>query len=266
MQRNNTFETEGRAEAPAVSPRDASEPINGKVTAKYRYKAYVLTLLEFSEANSTLKRSERLGVFREKWRKAWPELDIPEFYTFYNSPKLRGYGCLAAAVQVLQNALMSPDEFDYLLLFEDDAVPFENTTWPNKPGNDLERRLEQLEQVDGTALLLGGHTFKQYDVKKTRAVAAREGGGIVRVGAAWGSYGMIFRRKYLVQYLKLFSDALKEKVTSKSGSTDTVWYGTEMGRHMYASVPLLVDHHPGYSRTWNRMRKRSWEGHREWWK
>ena len=91
----------------------------------------------------------RREIFYRAWRQSWPELNIVMEPTFWNHPKLQGLGILAANLIGMSKALDHEEKFDYLIIFEDDVIPFANTTWPTdeqKYGqNDLDHMLDKIE-------------------------------------------------------------------------------------------------------------------------
>ena len=96
-----------------------------------------------SESNKdTTNRKARF--FRE-WQRAWPGLKIEPQISVLNHPSLRGYGLFVAYYSCLYEAWHENDIYDYLIIFEDDAIPFDGTTWPSRSTNDLDSRLDDFE-------------------------------------------------------------------------------------------------------------------------
>lgn len=94
----------------------------------------------------------------------------------------------SASYLITQNATC-----DYHFMFEDDARPFPGTTWPVQEANDLDARLNYLEDVGGSVLLLGGHGVQNFSREEAMMAAARPHGGIVGAVHANGAYAVIVK-------------------------------------------------------------------------
>ena len=84
--------------------------------------------------------------------------------------------------------------FDYLIIFEDDAVPFRGITWPTTEANDLDLRLDRLEKEEIMALVLGGHSFRSCadaDPKEESALS----NGMTQISHFQGFYGVVLPRR-----------------------------------------------------------------------
>lgn len=234
--------------------RPAESPYSGR-----RFIAGVITM------QNTLE--ERLALFKDNWVKVWPQLHVKVKLSFLQDPSLQGYGVLSNIFELLVEALLYGGEFDYLLVFEDDAIPHENTTWPckNRP-NDLDSRLDLLEEMNGGGLLLGGHTVKGYDQSVLTQVL-RKGWGIIRVHKTFGCFGMAIPKRHLELLANHYEDNLRRK-TDRRFTPDNenweIWKNSGVGG--YISIPLLVDHNgSSFSYTWGYKKPRPWEGKRNWW-
>lgn len=216
--------------------------------------------------------SDRTTKFLAKWAKAWPELEFTVQMTFMNSVKVRGYGCIVSELLIMEDALArDQDSFDYLMVFEDDGLPFDEVTWPNVAPNDFDKRLDMLEERDGDLLLLGGHSVRvgSRSIPSKESVEKELPEGIFSLNWSWGSYAWVIRKRFLLKMVKAF----REEVQAKTGPghvADEAWWpalrkGSPGGG--FISVPLLVDHAKGYSETWkkDRSNKQKFEGHRDWW-
>eukprot|EP00397_Hematodinium_sp_SG-2012_P051606 GEMP01060551.1.p1 GENE.GEMP01060551.1~~GEMP01060551.1.p1 ORF type:complete len:247 (+),score=57.05 GEMP01060551.1:297-1037(+) len=120
----------------------------------------------------------RMSTFLDRWKHAWPTVRFHVQIGVQNSPTVQGYGVLSAFTTAIRKLLLSASgssltepygatEFDYLLLFEDDALPFAGTTWPNVADNNFDVQLDQLEAKNGSGMLLGCHSVKGFDREKT---------------------------------------------------------------------------------------------------
>lgn len=181
------------------------------------------------------------------------------------------------------------DDFDYMLLFEDDAVPHVNATWPGVGGpNHLDEHLDQLERVNGAALFLGGSTFKGYDPETVMRLAAAPLGGVVRATMGDGVYAYALPRRAMPMVVARLRSNLNS--THMNGVADpyklatdyVLWVELEAMANRsrgnssninggYVSTPLLADHRDGTSHTWKHNPSKahayaSWQGSPEWWR
>lgn len=216
--------------------------------------------------------SEEMKGFYARLGRVWPGLSVRAGRSFLNDAKLPGLGINVCTLFALQEAENMIEDFDYLLLFEDDAKFFQTTSWPDKPTNELDRRVELLEQANGQILLLGGHDFTHVDEKELALAVSKQ--GITSIHGAWGAYGVMVSRDLVPELASLFLDALahKDQAVGEKDAADNLLASfaavteKETGTPiMYASVPLMVDHpNHKYSATWHKIRDLKWAGQREW--
>jgi hypothetical protein len=92
---------------------------------------------------------------------------------------------------------------DYLILFEDDAVPSPNATWPSvgEP-NTLDSMIDEREHVRGIGLVLGGSMFKDFNTNEAMTKAALNFGGIVAGGWGTGAFGLVLPRSSCALFYK----------------------------------------------------------------
>ena len=81
---------------------------------------------------------------------------------------------------------------DFHLVFEDDAMPFKDNTWPpSSKDNHLDARLDDLVSAGGTFVILGGN-IRNYNISEAATAAQRPQGGILHAGHADGAYASTF--------------------------------------------------------------------------
>ena len=269
-----------RSHPPTPCDNECGQPVtvgwNGR-----RYVTTVVGIPGYKDVNSSSSREE---MFRSSWRAVWPQLQIRHQASFINDPSLRGLGCLVGHFMALQQVLSSKETacFDYILLFEDDAVPNAGTTWPGVGGpNHLDKRLDDLERVRGSAIVLGGHGFTGWKVSDIDAPRAHPLGGIVAATCGWGSYAFLLSHsgaRVVYEQFKLYLATRKANDTRPPGADDIFWEGITAFRNKstgastggYISTPLLVDHRRGTSETWKSIKDidsyyLTWESSNEWW-
>jgi len=221
--------------------------------------------------------SARTTKFLRRWQSAWPGIEITVQRSFCNAVEVRGYGALVSQFLLLDDALnRDPDSFDYLLIFEDDAMPFDNVTWPNQAPNDFDARLDMLENRDGDLLLLGAHSMRnqwpgehKWYPPYVPYVEVELPVGIYSLQFSSGAYAWVLRSRFLPQMHRALEESIANK-NSSEGVADEVWWPVLKDHSAgggFVSVPLLVDHLPGFSATWktNRTKVQKFEGHRDWW-
>lgn len=224
----------------------------------------------------TGSQERRIKFFRA-WHGVWPELAIVTEYSYLNHYDLQGYAILSANVIGMYRALVfaeeSHQEFDYFLVFEDDAIPFQNTSWPTKSAgnsnlnNDLDHMLDEIEAEDGGALYLGCHHAKSVDRDRLIDNNGEINASVALLNHAWGAYAWIISRKHLRALQQKYAGVLQGK-KGRDGTTDKDNHIFFLERRVkeFISVPLLVDHQSfGESLTWKRAKRREWEGRRDWW-
>ena len=219
----------------------------------------------------------RLTTFSSAWSRAWPGLEIRHQPSFLNHAGLLGYGCAVGHYMALTDTLRylraRNATCDYHLVFEDDGLPFNQTTWPpSGAGNDLEAKLDALAAVGGGVLALGGHLFQNYSRAYAAAAGSKPHGGVVRVGHIDGSFAYVYACPAMASVAARLHTHLRE-LNGKSAFERVLWAafggagpsGATAGPALYASAPLLVDHAHGFSATWNTTRKRPLEGVASFW-
>lgn len=183
------------------------------------------------------------------------------------------------------------DGYDYAMVFEDDAIPHANTTWPGIDGpNHLDKRLDDLEERRGAGLFLGGSTFRGWDPSAVIGPAAAPLGGIVRAQAGYGSFAYVLSRRAVPTVVTRLRSQLKEITFPANVELDSaIWeeltklagQATNGGSTAntsdvmvgggYVSTPLLVDHRKGTSLTWIDQHATIqaayalWQGRSDWW-
>ena len=218
-----------------------------------RFIAGVVTMRETAHS--------KLEPFKRAWNKAWPELDFKYGVGFKNSHIVQGMGCMASIYRLCVDALRTSQDFDYLILFEDDGKPHNNTSWPR----DLDRVLGLLEEADGSGLLLGAHNITGYDKHALRAKVHANGLTITKARGGIGTYAMVVPKKYLGQLACRYERALsKKKATALVPDKENWFLWNHLAGGGFVAAPLLVDHRKhGYSYTWRRSRK--FEMQRDFW-
>mmetsp|Transcript_55427 Transcript_55427/g.104060 ORF Transcript_55427/g.104060 Transcript_55427/m.104060 type:complete len:357 (+) Transcript_55427:119-1189(+) len=225
-------------------------PMSGR-----RFLAKVVTLpCQADVAKDTL----RFRRFENAWRQAWPQLKFDRIFTWKNSEKLRGMGVNSAYLRGLQDALTAPVEFDYVIFFEDDGIPFQQTLWPES----LDVRLDELEKMGPERpLLLGGHNV--HWVQERCAANA----SVIPISLAWGAYGVVVSRTAAKRLLEVLMARMEQKTGDEHPIDLLLFTLYEKPNQAYISSPLLVDHATGYSATWGKKvtAQKVWEGYRDFW-
>lgn len=201
---------------------------------------------------------DRLADFYDQWGKKWPSLKINRHYCFKHNHKYRSLGVFACVYQILNN--VNSNDYDYMLFFEDDGIPFPDTNWPY----DLEVRLDEMERQGAEMLLMGGHAIIG-DVKSLRKKNLTDY-LIHRVRDSSGAYGFVIKANTADRLSKAIEKELIRKKNSKSGIDHYLW--NVYKRKGRISVPLLVDHRHGVSNTWGTGKNiptRKFEGKRDFW-
>lgn len=272
--------TRGMRVAPGVAhPTAANDGSRPLMTVGWNGRRYVATVVGIPGYTDDDRNQTRAEVFRAAWARAWPQLTIRFQASFFNDPSLRGLGCLVGHYMALHHLFANlGGNFDYVLMLEDDALPFEGTTWPGAGGpNHLDAHLDELKRLGGSGLILGGHDFRGWNMSDVSPLLDTFFGGITRARSAWGSYAYVLPRKSayaVLRHYRIHMDAAKpgERLL---GPDDILWEKLEMLRARrgwegggYVSTPLLVDHAPGISETWKRIKaiQRPWQGSNAWWK
>ena len=246
-------------------------------TAPHNGRKYMASVLNMAnEADVYGPTAEpRLPPFLAAWADAWPGLHMQHQFSFANHPELRGYGCLAGHYLAIADSLRyleaHNETCDFHLVFEDDAMPFKESTWPAlSKVNHLDARLDDLVAAGGIILILGGNFFN-YNIDDAAAAAGQPQGGILHAGHGDGSYGYVYEcsamapaTRFLHRYLhQMKTNAHVEKVlwdAFRSGSRKD-----NKSTGVYMSAPLMVDHRPGISMTWNRLEAYPFEGDPNFW-
>eukprot|EP00963_Diacronema_lutheri_P000035 scaffold1_cov375-Pavlova_lutheri.AAC.35 len=230
-----------------------------------RFLAAVVTL----DSSSKLRgRSGRLYKFAKAWHKSWPGLHFKRQAGFINHPALMSYGLLASFHAIFADAIDYSGKFDYLLVFEDDALPFAKVTWPPIRNNDLEKRLDLLEKANGGGLVLGGHRFQGYNKTNIKENVQ----GITQGFNGYGSYAFVVPWKVVRVFKDTFHKSLMKKRNSRGVADGRLWTALKTSKGKlnttggYISIPLMVDHDHGFSQTWRSVKRRRFEGHRKFWK
>lgn len=238
-----------------------------------------------SDATVYGPNNTRLPSFVGAWASAWPGLHVRHQPTFVNHPGLRGYGVAVGYYLALTESLRylraRNETCDYHLVFEDDARPFNGTTWPGAeghptgvgaPSNGLDARLDEVDAAGGTALLLGGHRFQNVSRAQAAAAAARPLGGVVPAGMADGAYAYVIKCSTLGHVVRHIHAHLHQ-TNSTAYFESNLWAAFTLlrdeqgiGTGVYVSAPLMVDHAHGFSATWNKTVDRPFEGNATFWK
>jgi len=258
----------GRPQASKVQQYrvDSSPQITTSPISKRRFVATVTSMPD---------AFDRRALFFDTWKKAWPDFHIFPTYSFKNHANLMGYALLAVNVLAMQKAMefsnATGENFDYLIILEDDALPFVDTTWPA----DLDKALDDLEAKGGGGLYLGCHAVYSWERQKLISQNGSIGSAVASIVWAYGSYAWMIPRKSLDKLYEYFATTLQNKVGMWDGASDTSAHSffRDMNVSHYAAVPLLVDHQSrGSSKTFVGTEMdgatKSWytfEGHRDWW-
>ncbi|MGI9152461.1 MAG: hypothetical protein ACR2IY_01105, partial [Rubrivivax sp.] len=265
-----------RPTSPDAAPSHSPPRIYTSLTSGRKYMATVLGLAD--DADVYGPNGTRLPSFSAAWARAWPGLHMQYQPTFVNHPELRGYGIAAGTYLALTLSAhylkTQGSSCDYHLMFEDDARPFYGTSWPASSVNgvnDLDARIDALVAANGTALLLGGHHFKNVNLTAAAAAAARPHGGIVPFDTAEGAYAYVMHCSTIAHVARHLHSHLRRHVQGNLHIEHVLWsaftnlrdQGTGTG--VYVSAPLMVDHARGFSATWNRTVDRPYEGNATFW-
>jgi hypothetical protein len=269
----------GAPEATTDDLPDESQFVYSRVyTTPHNGRAYMASVIGLVEDEGSLALgpyyARRLPSFWGAWSRAWPGLHIQHQPSFLNHPGLLGYGCAVGHYMALTDTLRylraRNATCDYHLVFEDDGLPFNQTTWPPfGAGNDLEAKLDALAAVGGSVLALGGHLFQNYSKADAAAAGSKPHGGVVHVEHIDGSFAYVYACTAMASVAARLHTHLRE-VTGKSAFERVLWaaFGDahrSAGPALYASAPLLVDHAHGVSATWNASRNRPLEGIASFW-
>lgn len=201
----------------------------------------------------------RYNDFIERWSKAWPSMSFNKQYCFNHSPKFRSLGLFACNYLALNNFLdlHGSSKYDYVLVFEDDGVPFPDTTWPG----DLNERIDLMEKQGAEMLIMGGHAVYGH-----RSHSLRGDEMLYTATDTSGSYGFMIKASTVRKVIDEFGKELSRKKDSQSGIDHYLW--KIFGKRGRISVPLLIDHRHGESHTWAGTKKpptRDFEGRRDFW-
>jgi len=245
------------------------------ITRGWNGRRYAAVVMSLPTEAGIYGNQTRLKDFTKDWKRVWPELQVRRQPTFAQHNDLRGYGDYVGFYLALNHALVDQgNAFDYLILFEDDAVPSPNATWPSVGGpNSLDSMVDDLERVRGTGLALGGHMFKGFNGDEARMKAVRHFGGVVSATWGTGSFALVLPQSSVRFFFQGLTDTIKNLTIAKkvSGIDITLWDLFEehkrlgLGSGGYASTPLITDHRPGWSATWHRMVSRPNEGRSDYW-
>lgn len=229
-------------------------------TSGRRFIAGVITLKE------TI--GTRLSAFRASWENVWPELHVKAMLCYRHNISIRGYGVLSCMYQLLEYATYYDEDYDYLLIMEDDARPHKNATWPTgDKENDLDFMLDEFEKRNGSGLILGGHHVKGYDKTKLFNKVLPKGKGIIKATYARGAYGMMIPRTHLSILREYYSKTLRRKYNTNMATDSEDFHAwRRYGNGGYVAVPLMIDHQSTWSATWGRVNIQSIEGRRDWWR
>ena len=226
--------------------------------SKRVYLAGVITLKQAPE--------KRVSSFRQAWKRAWPELEHTWFYTWRHPFEKRGLANTASHYRIAVEALRCGGDFDYLMLFEDDAHPFEDARFPD----DLDRALDTFEAKNGSGMCLGGHSVRGYKKKHLRMSVLPNRTGLIRASSAFGSYAMLVPRRFLPQFAQRYEEGLRSTEQYSYVPDVQSWSGWRtLGGGGFITAPLLVDHRPQskWSFTWHKKaRNRAFEGERTFWR
>lgn len=245
------------------------------VTSSWNGRRYAAAVIGVPGYTDDGRNETRDAMFAASWAAAWPALGVRRQPAFLNSKELRGMGNMVGHYFAIQHALSAyGSSFDYLIVFEDDAIPHENSTWPGSGGpNELDAQLDALERKNGSALFLGGHTIRGYQPRDVDAARAAALGGVVRADTGYGSYAYVLTWKAAAAT----ADYLRGVLHRATGTlnTDTVLWAIytrarrrRRGGGAFISTPLLADHRAGSSETWRGIKPigRAFQGSREWWR
>jgi hypothetical protein len=212
--------------------------------------------VKFYGAVVTLPRdTARYDDFKTRWSIVWPDLHITKQLCFKNSPKLRSLGVFACFYQAVAVFLDSPghEQYDYILLFEDDGVPFPDVQFPE----EIEKRIQHYPDIE--MMVLGGHAVIGTGKKSLTGDEL-----LFKAKDSSGAYAFMIKASTAERFMVEVEKELARKRDSTSGFDHYIWKiykGT--GR---IAVPLLVDHRHGESNTWGtHTPTRKFEGRRDFW-
>jgi hypothetical protein len=245
-----------------VTDKHAARIPSRVFTARHNSRKYMATVMGLADdANIYGKNASRLPTFRQTWARAWPDLHVRHQPTFVNHKNLLGYGIAVGYYLAITESVLylraNNVTCDYHLFFEDDAMPFNGTTWPSQAPNHLDAHLDELEAVDGMALFLGGHSFISVNSSAAAIAAARPYGGITPASMGFGAYAMLAKCSSLAFVAERLHAHLSVTTDRTQVFEELLWNAfsalrdQSIGTGAYVSAPLLVDHLNGYSATWN---------------
>lgn len=245
------------------------------ITRGWNGRRYAAVVMSLPTEAGIYGNQTRLKDFAKDWKRVWPELQVRRQPTFAQHHDLRGYGDFVGFYMALNHAIVDQSSaFDYLILFEDDALPSPNATWPSANGpNTLDSMIDDFERVGGSALFLGGHMFKGFDREEARRASLREFGGVVPANWGTGSFAVVLPQTSAQFFFQGLTDTIKTLTIAKkvSGIDITLWDLVNehrrqgLGSGGYLATPLITDHRPGWSATWQRMVSRPNEGRSDYW-
>lgn len=251
----------------------ASTPM---ITTGWNGRRFAAAVMSLPSETGVYGNQTRLKDFNRDWKRAWPDLQVRRQPTFAHHHDLRGYGDFVGFFMALNHAIVDQHgAFDYLILFEDDAIPSPNATWPSigEP-NTLDTLLDDLERVRGSGLVLGGSMFRGFDKDEAERKASHGFGGIVAAEWATGSFAIVLPRDSVRFVYQGLIEAIKNitlPLPKMSGIDLTFWdifnehKRLGLGSGGYVATPLVVDHRSGWSATWRRMVQRPCEGRSDFW-
>ena len=240
-----------------------------------KYMASVLSMANEADAYGPTAKA-RLPPFLAAWADAWPGLHMEQRFSFANHANLRGYGVLVghylAIVDSMRYLEAHNETCDFHLVFEDDAMPFKDKTWPpSSKDNHLDARLDDLVSAGGTFMILGGNIYN-YNISEAATAAQRPRGGILHAGHADGAYAYVFDCSAMKSAARFLHKHLLQ-LTGRSHVEKVLWDAYRKGSSrpgnestgIYVSVPLMVDHKPGLSMTHNRTVHYPFQGEPNFW-
>eukprot|EP00457_Paulinella_chromatophora_P008527 gb/GEZN01008563.1/.p1 GENE.gb/GEZN01008563.1/~~gb/GEZN01008563.1/.p1 ORF type:complete len:403 (-),score=24.42 gb/GEZN01008563.1/:207-1415(-) len=213
-------------------------------TQTVRMKAYVI---------GSSNTSARMAQFRTNWQRVWPALS--HLFIKGEVRSVRGVGVTEALIRAVQDAI--DNDIDLLWVNEDDADPFKQTDWPFW----FISRLRQSRQSNASFLFLGAHRIR-YDEQNFSPDM-----GVLRVHKLYGAYAWVAWREAFEPLASLWRQhlAIADASHETHVDPDEVWWQLWQTYPAYVTVPLMVDHPPGWSATWNKTKNAGWEGHSDFW-